>query len=239
MGDSAAFADGDERPGPRGILITGASRGAGAATARAFAKLGDRVAVHYCADRAGADAVLASLPGDGHRVVQADLRDGDAVRAMVDQAWVGLHGIDVVVNSAQVSAAHRIGQVSYRYWQRAWSEHLAVNLVGASNLAYCAARLMIDRGAGGCIVNVSSDVAHSGEPEMPAYAASKAGLNALAASLAVALAPHGIAVSTVASGQSLSGRLTLPEEVAAAVVFLASEQARCASGTVLNLSGGS
>ena len=257
---------GAEETVQRGVLVTGASGGIGEAVARAFAALGDRVAVHYVHDEGRAEEVRASLPGEGHRVVQADLADAEAVRGMVDEAWVFLRGIDVVVNNAGVSPAHRLVAVSYRQWQRAWADTLAVNLVGAANLAFCTARLMIDRKAGGRIVNVSCLGAFRGEPDMPAYSASKAGLNALTQSLAVALAPHGIAVSAVAPGfvasastsqllagpegdagpegeplraQSPAGRAARPEEVADAVVYLASAQAEWASGAVLDLNGAS
>ena len=245
---------------PRGVLVTGASRGIGAAIAAAFAALGDRVAVHYLADRGRAEAVRASLPGGPHRIVQGDLSDPDAVRGMVDEAWVFLQGVDVVVNNAGVSLPHRLAEVSYRQWQQVWAETIGVNLLGAANVAYCAARLMIDRGAGGRIVTVSSRPAYRGEPDLPAYAASKAGLNALSQSLAVALAPHGIAVSAVAPGfvdtdltahlltgpqgariraQSPFGRVARPEEIADAVVYLASARAEWASGAVLDLKGAS
>jgi NAD(P)-dependent dehydrogenase (short-subunit alcohol dehydrogenase family) len=244
----------------RGVLVTGASGGIGAATARAFAALGDRVALHFLSGRDRVEEVRSSLTGSGHRVVQADLADADAVRGMVDEAWVGLHGVDVVVNNAGTSIEHPVADVTYRQWQDAWAQTLAVNLVGAANVSYCAARLMIDRGGGGRIVNVSSRGAFRGEPRMPAYAASKAGLNLLGQSLAVALAQHGIAVATLAPGfvetgkvadrlagfegasiraQSPFGRVARPDEVAAAVVYLASAEAEWASGAVLDLNGAS
>jgi NAD(P)-dependent dehydrogenase (short-subunit alcohol dehydrogenase family) len=243
----------------RGVLVTGASRGIGAATAAAFAALGDRVAVGYSSSRRRAEEVHAGLPGEGHVLVEADLSDPDAVRAMVDAAETGLSGIDVLVNNAAVFTEHAIAEVDYPTWQRAWAATLAVNLLGTANVTYCAARHMIERGRG-CIVNVSSRGAFRGEPTFPAYGASKAGLNALGQSLALALAPHGIAVATVAPGfvetdmaadvlagpdgdairaQSPFGRVARPEEVAAAVVYLASPQAQWASGAVLDLNGAS
>jgi NAD(P)-dependent dehydrogenase (short-subunit alcohol dehydrogenase family) len=243
----------------RGVLVTGGSRGIGAATAAAFAALGDRVAVHYRSSRERAEAVAAALPGEGHAVVDADLADPEAVRRMVGAAVDALGGIDVLVNNAGTYLTHPIAHVGYEQWQRAWAETLAVNLVGTANVTYCVARHMIDRG-GGRIVNVSSRGAFRGEPEFPAYGASKAGVNALGQSLALALAPHGIAVATVAPGfvatdmaagvldgeqgpavraQSPFGRVARPEEVAAAIVYLASPQAEWASGAVLDLNGAS
>jgi 3-oxoacyl-[acyl-carrier protein] reductase len=241
----------------RAILITGASRGIGRATAEAFAALGDRVAVHHRDSAALAEKVRASLPGDGHVVVQAELADPAAVRAMVDAAAQALGGIDVLVNNAGIYQSHPITEVSYEEWQEAWQATLGVNLIGAANATWCAVQHMQP---GGRIVNVSSRGAFRGEPGQPAYGASKAGLNAMGQSLAKALGPRGIAVGTVAPGfvetdmaaerlsspdgdviraQSPFGRVARPAEIAAAVVYLASPDAEWASGTIIDLNGAS
>jgi 3-oxoacyl-[acyl-carrier protein] reductase len=242
----------------RAILVTGASRGIGRAIARAFAAAGDRVAIHYRDSAALAAEVLAGLPGSGHAVVQADLADPEAVRRMVDGACDALGGLDVLVNNAGVFTPHPVTEVSYEEWQAAWRDTLGVNLVGAANVTWCAVRHMI--GGGGRIVNVSSRGAFRGEPRQPAYGASKAGLNAFGQSLARALAPHGIAVATVAPGfvdtdmaaghldgargaeiraQSPFHRVAEAEEIAAAVLYLASPEAEWASGAILDLNGAS
>jgi 3-oxoacyl-[acyl-carrier protein] reductase len=243
----------------RAVLVTGASRGIGAAIAREFAAAGDRVAVHYGASRGRAEEVAASLAGEGHVVAGADLADPDAVRAMVDRAAEALGGVDVLVNNAGVFVHHPIDDTTYEEWQRAWSDTLAVNLVGAANVTWCAVRHMIAAG-GGRIVNVSSRGAFRGEPTQPAYGASKAALIAFGQSLARALGPHRIAVTTVAPGwtetdmaaESLSGqrgdairaesplgRVAMPEDVARAVLYLASPEAEMASGSVLDVNGAS
>jgi NAD(P)-dependent dehydrogenase (short-subunit alcohol dehydrogenase family) len=240
-------------------LVTGASRGIGQAIAEAFAAEGDRVAVHYNAAADSAEAVRAGLPGGGHVTVQADLADPAAVRAMVDDAAARLGGLDVLVNNAGIYEQHVITEASYADWQQAWQDTLAVNLIGAANATWCAVRHMIDRG-GGRIVNVTSRGAYRGEPRHPAYGASKAGLNAFGQSMARLLAPYGIAVGSVAPGyvetdmttgelatargevikaQSPFGRVARPEEVAAAVLYLASPEAEWASGTVIDLNGAS
>jgi 3-oxoacyl-[acyl-carrier protein] reductase len=244
----------------RAVLVTGASRGIGRAVARAFAAAGHHVAVHYVAAAGEADATRASLPGSGHLVVQADLADPEAVRSMVDGAAEGLGGLDVLVNNAGLYSEHPLADVSYEEWQQAWRRTIDVNLIGAANAAYCAAHHMIAAGRGGRIVNVSSRGAFRGEPRVPAYGASKAGLNALGQSLAQALAPHRISVATVAPGfvetdmaaafldgpdgdairaQSPWGRVARPEEVAAAVLYLASPEAEFVSGAILDLNGAS
>ncbi len=242
----------------RAVLVTGASRGIGRAVAQAFAAAGDRVAIHHrdSADLAG--ELLAALPGTGHAIVQADLADPGAVRVMTDQAASLLGGLDVLVNNAGVFTPHPLAEVSYERWQEQWRDTLGVNLIGAANVTWCAVQHMKDRG--GRIVNVTSRGAFRGEPRSPAYGASKAGLNSLTQSLARALAPYRIAVTAVAPGfvgtdmtnehlkpprgddiraQSPYGRVAEPEEIAAAVLYLASGPAQWASGAVLDLNGAS
>jgi 3-oxoacyl-[acyl-carrier protein] reductase len=241
--------------------VTGGSRGIGAAIARAFAERGDRVAVH-CRDAvATAEVVRDSLGGDGHIVVRADLAVPAEVRAMVDAAAAGLDGLDVLVNNAGIYLEHPVLGTSYEEWQAAWQATLGINLIGAANVTWCAVQHMTASGQrGGRIVNVGSRGAFRGEPTHPAYGASKAGLQAFGQSLAVALAPHGITVASVAPGfvatdmtaellataagdairaQSPFGRVATVEEIAAAVVYLASPEAEWVSGAVLDLNGAS
>jgi NAD(P)-dependent dehydrogenase (short-subunit alcohol dehydrogenase family) len=227
--------------------------------ALAFAGRGDRVAVHWSRSREGAEQVLAELPGDGHALVRADLADAGQVGDMVDAAARELGGLDVLVNNAGVFAAHPPLTTSYEDWQAAWARTLSVNLVGAANATFRAVPHLVAAG-GGAVVNVTSRGAFRGEPDTPAYGASKAGLNAFAQSMAVALAPHGISVTCVAPGfvqtemarevldgpsgdavraQSPFGRVARPEEVAAAVLWLASPEARFSTGTIVDVNGAS
>ena len=243
----------------RGVLVTGASRGIGRVIARAFAERGDRVAVHWGSSRQQAKEVLAGLPGEGHALVQADMADAGAVGVMVDDAAAALGRLDVLVNNAATAGAHPPLTSSYEEWQEAWSRIVGVNLLGAANATFRAVPHLIAAG-GGAVVNVSSRGAFRGEPGMPAYGASKAGLNAFAQSMALALAPHGISVTCVAPGfvqtemarevldgpsgdavrsQSPFGRIARPEEVASAVVWLASPEARFSSGTIVDVNGAS
>jgi 3-oxoacyl-[acyl-carrier protein] reductase len=241
----------------RAILITGASRGIGRSTAVAFAERGDRVAIHHRDSEEAAQKVRLELAGEGHVVVQADLAQPSAIQAMVTEAAAALGGLDVVVNNAARSGPHPITEVSYDEWQAEWRETIEVNLMGAANVIYWAIKHMK---RGGRIVNVSSRGAFRGEPRQPAYGASKAGLNAMGQSLALALAPLGIAVATVAPGyvetdmsnahlksprgpeiraQSPFNRIARPDEVAAAIVWLSSPEAEWASGAILDLNGAS
>lgn len=243
----------------KAVLVTGASRGIGRAIARQFARRSARVAVHYREGRAAAQQTVAALPGGPHTVVQADVGDAEAVERMVDAVAAGLGRIDVLVNNAGIYEAHPPAEVSYDQWRAGWRRTLETNLLGAANAAYCAARYMIRQG-GGRIVNVSSRGAFRGEPDAPAYGASKAGMNAMSQSLALALAPHGIFVGVVAPGfvttdrvafrldgpegedirrQSPLGRVATPDEVAYAVAFLASEGAEFTTGTIIDVNGAS
>jgi len=241
----------------RAVLVTGSSRGIGAAVARAFATAGDRVAVHFGSARDAGEAVLASLPGTGHILVEADLTDPVAVRWMVDDAAEGLGGLDILVNNAGIYRPNEIDEDDYLAWQRAWQEVLDVNLFGPANAIWCAVRHMK---RGGRIVNVSSRGAFRGEPRHLSYGASKAALNSLTQSLARALAPRGIVVTALAPGyvetdmaeeylagpegdviraQSPFGRVARVDEVAAAVLFLATPGVEFTSGAILDINGAS
>jgi len=243
----------------RAVLVTGGSRGIGAEVARAFAANGDRVAVHYGASAAAAEQVLACLPGTGHCLVQADLMDPDATKAAVDAAAAALGGIDVLVNNAGVFFAHPIESADYQTWQRAWHDTIGVNLIGAANVTWCALQHM-PRRSGSRIINVGSRGAFRGEPKNPAYGASKAAIAAFGQSIAKSLGGYGIAVTTIAPGfvetdmaadhlagprgdeiraQSPFDRVPGPQEVADAVLYLASPAAEWTSGAVLDFNGAS
>jgi NAD(P)-dependent dehydrogenase (short-subunit alcohol dehydrogenase family) len=223
----------------------------------AFAAQGDRVAIHHRDSAEAAGDLLAELPGEGHTVVRADLADPEAVRRMVDEAGRALGAIDVLVNNAGVFYHHPVTDLSYEEWQAAWRQTLDVNLVGAANVIWCALRHMP---GGGRIVNVSSRGAFRGEPNQPAYGASKAAIVSFTQSLARALGPEGIAVTAIAPGWTVTDmaavnlvgegydrrrlespleRVADPSEVAAAILYLASPEAEFATGTVLDFNGGS
>jgi len=241
------------------VLVTGGTRGIGRAVSSAFASRGARVAMVYRSDTPMARSTLAELEGEGHHLVQADVAEPAQLQRALNDAIERLGHIDILVNNAGIGIYHSLNESSFDEWQRAWQETLAVNLLGPANLCYLVGSHMLARG-GGRIVNISSRGAFRGEPEKPAYGASKAAVNALGQSLAVALAPHNIFVGTVAPGfvntdlaaarlhspegdqiraQSPLNRVAEPEDVAHAVLFLASAGAEFTTGTIIDVNGAS
>ena len=241
------------------VLVTGASGGIGSVIARQFSQQGARIALHYHQHEQRARATLASLSGQGHISVQANLADVEAARLLVDTTVARLKRLDVLVNNAGVFKRHPLTQVSFAHWRDSWQETLSINLLAPAYLCFFAAEQMVKTG-GGRIVNVSSRAAFRGEPDAPAYGASKAGLNAMAQSLAKALAPQNIYVYAVAPGfvetemaaaslagprgeqirqQSPLGRVAKPEEVARTVLFLASEGSEFLTGAIVDINGAS
>jgi 3-oxoacyl-[acyl-carrier protein] reductase len=243
--------------------VTGGSRGIGAAICRRLAAQGDRLAIHCRTDTKTADRLRAELDGDGHVIMAADLADTDSIAPLVDGVAEELGGIDVLVHNAGIFTHHPIVDTPYEEWLAAWRQVLDVNLLAGAALAHRVVHHLVRRPEGpdgGRIVLVGSRGAYRGEPEAPAYGASKAGLHSMAQSLAVALAPHGIGVSAVAPGfirtdlsdgvlagpagdairaQSRYGRVGEPDEVAAAVAWLASPDSTWATGTIIDVNGAS
>jgi 3-oxoacyl-[acyl-carrier protein] reductase len=237
----------------RAVLVTGGARGIGRAVCEAFAAQGDRVAVH------STKGTEIDLPGGPHVTVAGDLADPDAVQRFVEEAVDGLGGLDVLVNNAGVYEELDPLTATYEQWQANWRRTVDIDLLGPAYVSHCALPALKQSRAGR-IVNVGSRGASRGEPTAVAYGAAKAGLTAMGQSLAQALAPYGIAVGSVlpgfvetemaqhvldsergegVRGQSPAGRVARPEEVAAAVLFLASEQAFWSTGAVLDVNGAS
>ncbi|GAB0104688.1 3-oxoacyl-[acyl-carrier-protein] reductase [Nocardia sp. JMUB6875] len=240
----------------RGVLVTGASRGIGRAIAKGFAARGDRVAVHYSSRKAEAEQTLSELAGDGHVLIGGDVSDADQAARIVAEAIAQLGTVHVLVNNAAINLPHPLPMTDYLEWQQVWRQTVDVNLLGTANVSYRVARHMIDNEVPGRIVNIGSRGAFRGEPDHPAYGATKAAVQALGQSLALSLAPYGIGVASVAPGfvatervaervtdavraQSPFGRVAEPAEIAAAVTYLASPEALWSSGTVLDVNGAS
>lgn len=240
-------------------LVTGSSRGIGRAIAQQLAARGTRVALHYQRNRAAAEATLASLPGEGHALFAADLLDATAPAQLWTAASTAFGRIDLLVNNAGIYELHPPLTTTPADWDRAWQRTLTANLHAPAKLCHFAAQAMAAAG-GGRIVNISSRGAFRGEPEAPAYGASKAGLNALSQSLARALAPRSVYVFCLAPGWVMTemaaehltgpraaeilaqhplGRVATADEIARAAVFCALDAPAAMTGSILDLNGAS
>jgi 3-oxoacyl-[acyl-carrier protein] reductase len=239
-------------------LITGSSRGIGAAIARRYAAAGMRVAVNYCQDEAGARETLESLEGFGHIVLRADVSDPDEVRTLIDSAVERLGRLDVLVNNAGRYEEQPFHTESYDAWQESWWRVLETNLLSAANASWAAVRHMRPQG-GGKIINIASRSAFRAETESPAYAVSKAGMVNLTRCLARALAAEKILAYCIAPGfvetamlrqgnedrsaqivaEIPLGRVASVEDVAGVALFLAGHDADYLTGITIPVAGGS
>lgn len=243
----------------KSVLVTGASGGIGRVVAQQFAADGALVAVHFNGNERRAKETLTSLTGDGHILIQADISHPESARGMIDRVVAGFGKIDILVNNAGIFKHHPITDISFESWQEMWQQTLAANLLGPAYLTFGAVQNMLKQG-GGKIINVSSRGAFRGEPDAPAYGASKAGLNAMSQSLAKKLAAHNIFVYAVAPGfvktdmvreilegdsgeeirkQSPLGRVARPEEVARTILFLAGKETDFLTGCIIDINGAS
>jgi len=228
------------------ILITGASGGIGRACALEFARRGGTVAIHYHENADAARSTLMALDNTGHTTIAADLSDPAGVDTLIEHVVEVFGRIDVLINHASVFEPHPPTQVNYADWCAAWTRTLATNLTGTANVAYRTAQHMLGIG-GGRIINISADAAFKGQADAPAYAVSKAGLNALGQSLALAYGPHNIYVYTIAAGTIApeapmpigkstprSARPDAAADIARTAAFLASPGAEMLTGGIID-----
>lgn len=245
----------------RVVVITGGSRGIGAATARLAAERGDDVAISYVRDRAAAQRVVEDCTALGVRAIaiRADVAVESDVVALFEAVVAQLGRLDVVVNNAGI--LHRAARLDEFDLDRL-QEVVAVNVVGAIVVAREAVRRMSTRygGSGGAIVNVSSAASYLGSPnEFIDYAATKGAIDSMTIGLAKEVALEGIRVNAVRPGlihtdihelsgiEDRVGRLApnVPmqrggsaEEVAEVILWLASDAASYVTGTLVNCTGG-
>jgi 3-oxoacyl-[acyl-carrier protein] reductase len=231
-------------------LVTGGSRGIGAAISRELARAGAKVAVNCRSGTQTADQVADEIGG---LVVQADVSDPEEAHALIERVEGELGGIDALVNNAGVTRDTLIARMSDDDWQTV----IDTNLRGTFNTSRAVSRKMMRRRSG-AIVNLSSVVGIHGNPGQANYAASKAGIIGLTKALARELGSRGVRVNAIAPGYITTeltdvlndeqrslilrntplGRLGEPEDVAGAVRFLCSDDAAFITGEVLLVDGG-
>jgi NAD(P)-dependent dehydrogenase (short-subunit alcohol dehydrogenase family) len=243
------------------VLITGAGRGIGAATARLLAARGHDLALNYRRDAAAAEGLAAELRAQGRRVITiaADVADEAAVTAMFARIDAELAPLTGLVNNAGIVAMQaRLDEMDLARWRRLFD----TNVIGTLLCAQQAVRRMSTRhgGAGGAIVNLSSVAATLGSPGMYVdYAASKGAIDSFTIGLARELATEGVRVNALRPGiieteihadsgdagraQASAGIIPMrrpgrPEEIAAAIAWLLSDEASYTTGAILDVSGG-
>lgn len=236
-------------------LVTGASRGIGRATALRLGQDGHDVVVNYVRREDAAQEVADRIEGAGQRslVVRADVASRDDVRRMVREVAEDLGPVSILVNNAGIYRRVTMDELEPDRWERT----LAVNLTGAFHCIQAVLPAMRKVGWGR-IINISSQVGVRGTDHGADYATTKAGLLGLTKAVALEVAREGITVNAVAPGtietdiiadytredrearnrQIPVGRIGLPEEVASAVSYLASEEARYVTGTTFHVNGG-
>jgi NAD(P)-dependent dehydrogenase (short-subunit alcohol dehydrogenase family) len=242
--------------GGKSCLITGASRGIGRAIATLLSEAGGNVAIGFHGDHRGASETQKTC-GGSTIVVQGDVSKPEDCKRMVYAANDRFGSVDIIVNNAAISQRDSFS-MSYEAWVTHWNRTLAVNLMSAVNIAFCAVELM-KRTGGGKIINVSSRSAFRGETEFAAYAASKAAIVNFTRSLARSLAGENIRAYAVAPGfintgmgmeeiasrgdairaEIPSGKIGTPDDVANVVLFLASDLSNYITGSTIDVNGGS
>lgn len=238
----------------RAAIVTGGSRGIGAAIARRLAADGARVAVVYRSHHDQADAVVRAIRDTGADAiaVQADVSDAASVRAMVDTVQRAFREIDILVNNAGILASQPVGSID----QAAFDQQFRINAFSAILVSQAVLPQMPARG--GRIVNVSSSQAFRPRAGLAVYGASKAAVSALTQAFALELGPRNITVNAVAPAMTRTdmtaplpdalkarlrdatplGRLAEPEDIADAVAFLACDDSRWITGRTLLTDGG-
>ena len=241
------------------VLVTGGSRGIGAAVVEAVAAADADVVLHYGASRDRAEAVAAGIGAGRCHLVEADFEDDSAIETMWHEAVAWKGRIHVLVNNAGIFEPAVVDD-DFDTWRHAWQRTLQVNLLSCAHLCRQAIRHFAEHG-GGIIINISSRAAFRGdEPDFMHYAASKGGMVALTRSIARGYAAAGILAYGVAPGYVRTemaeeftsvhgeeavireiplGDMATPEEVAALTAFLASGKAPSATGTTIDVNGAS
>jgi 3-oxoacyl-[acyl-carrier protein] reductase len=235
------------------VLVTGGTRGIGRQTVLAFAHAGACVVAGHRVPGDAADSLARELKelGDGHRVTRADVTEVSGAAALCAACQEALGGLDVIVNNVGVDGSSPLRELSLEEWQRV----IESNLTSSFLVTQAALGLLADHG---CVINVGASAAMRGRANSAHYGASKAALTGLTRSLAKELGKRGIRVNTVAPGvietgsgsplpppvadriraMTALGRLGASQDVAGAVLFLASDLSRYITGITIDVDGG-
>jgi NAD(P)-dependent dehydrogenase (short-subunit alcohol dehydrogenase family) len=247
----------DQQCAGKRVLVTGAQRGIGRAIAVRFAEAGADVALNYLDDKAAAESAAAEIIALGRRAatLAADIARPEEARRLVGDAERALGPIDVLVNNAGIFPRAPFLELTEEIWDAVLDTNLKATFVCAQE----AARRMVAAGRSGAIINLSSGAPYRGSMRATAYMASKLGIVGLTRGMARELAPHGIRVNAIAPGitntamprlgnteeglaalgrANPTGRLAEPDDIADAVVFLATDAARYIVGQLIHVNGG-
>ena len=244
------------------VLVTGSSKGIGAATVQSLGQAGAHVVAHYGSDRRGAEKATADIPKSNKRLLEADFTDLVAVEALWDAALEWRGRIDVLVNNAAVMLWDGGFDDSLDAWDSVWQETLSINVIAPTRLLRRAVNHFRQSG-GGTIVTISSWAGQKGvtNPASIAYGSSKAAIHSATQTIARAFAAEDILAYVIAPGvvrtrlseqfaatqggeEAITGSLTMgewvpPAEVAELVTFLATGRVRHLSGATLDINGAS
>ena len=168
------------------VLVTGSSRGIGAAVAKKFAGLGATVIIHYSQNKKKAKETFDELHGSCHMMLQADLSVPEDVKRLFDKIIRQKEKIDILVNNAGIYEEEKWWELEFDQWQEHWKRTIETNLTGMANLSFLVAKQMIGQGYGR-IINISSRGAFRGEPSALPYGAAKAAMNSFGQSMAWAI----------------------------------------------------
>lgn len=239
------------------VLLTGGSRGIGAATVQALHRDGAHVIFTYANDESGPKALQAKF-GDHVAYERCDLRDYDSLPALVERCIDRMGSIDVLVNNGAIFEENPFFGTSYEAWRAGWERTFAINVFGTAHLTYLVLQHMREAGRGK-IINVASRAAHRGELTVADYGASKAALVNFTKSIARSCGPHGIKAIAIAPGfietemaypdldvrrDELEAEVPLgyigsAEDVAEIIAFFASRKGDYANGATIDVNGGS
>ncbi|MBN2681452.1 MAG: SDR family oxidoreductase [Bacteroidales bacterium] len=240
------------------VLVTGGSRGIGAEISREFASAGAKIILQYNTNEEIANKVISKLFGRGHFAIKANFENTNETEKLFKEISEKFR-VDILINNAGIIEVLDPMTCSFEEWRKNWEKTISINLSSSAHLCFLFGKQMAKNG-GGKIINISSRGAFRGEPNAPAYGASKAGMNAMGQSFAKAFGSKNVFFYTIAPGfvetdmsekilnsstgveikaQSPLNRVAMPWEVARAALLMAAEGTDFMTGCIIDLNGAS